>query len=51
MTLVYDLSDPAKPVFIRSFGLDEQQTEAVIASVGIAPVPRSRKRLAHRSTH
>src|SRR6266566_2164227 len=25
MTLIYDLSDPAKPVFIRSFGLPGQQ--------------------------
>jgi hypothetical protein len=28
MTLIYDLSDPAKPVFIRSFGLSGQQPGA-----------------------
>jgi hypothetical protein len=33
MTLVYDLSDPAKPVFIRSFGLPGQQPGAT------GPVP------------
>jgi hypothetical protein len=33
MTLIYDLSDPAKPVFIRSFGLPGQQP----GSTGPAP--------------
>ncbi len=33
MTLVYDLSDPAKPVFIRNFGLPGQQP----GSTGPAP--------------
>ena len=33
MTLIYDLSDPAKPVFIRDFGLPGQQPGAT------GPVP------------
>jgi hypothetical protein len=35
MALIYDLSDPAKPVFIRSFGLPGQQPRAT------GPVPSS----------
>jgi hypothetical protein len=35
MTKVYDLSDPAKPVFIRNFGLDGQQPGSSITPVPI----------------
>src|SRR5947208_810215 len=32
MTLIYDLSDPAKPVFVRAFGLPGQQPGATGAT-------------------
>src|SRR5207248_8113508 len=35
MTKVYDLSDPANPVFIRNFGLDGQQPGSSISPVPI----------------
>ena len=46
MTQVYDLSDPAKPVFIRNFGLPGQQPEATgdtrkNCTVQFPPAPRA----------
>jgi hypothetical protein len=35
MTKVYDLSDPANPVFIRNFGLDGQQPGSTITPIPI----------------